>query len=381
MSSIEDTQLTPCPTHLLSKNASQLLLVSDKKNCHSDRVSTANSPRQVRRRLDFKMKKPSLRSILKPHSSDSQRAQRSLVSRTKPPSDRSTPTPRPNELSNLESLENLRNLERPQFHLWDEDERALLTILYRWYDSTDIWIIPQVFNTITGLKLQLRSIRSQFTSHILLYGGLAYPEFARVMAVPFYDSEGTYNDIHQIIEEAAAELGLVLPRREIEETFVSGMARYAKSPKTRRTYKSLVRRATEREREKARLARMNQCVQLTSPQPPLTIPKVLLGHTALVLRTEYETEEFWIDAEDPSTPTSPELIQRTIAFRVWDSESRTDFSEDTGFTSQAFTIWRGEYPPPFSPEGQGQQALMVLTNLRKPLKRVAVRNVLTACFG
>jgi hypothetical protein len=39
------------------------------------------------------------------------------------------------------------------------------------------------------------------------------------------------------------------------------------------------------------------------------------------------------------------------------------FDEETGFVSQAFSIWKGEYPPPFSPDGQGRQALMILTNL------------------
>ena len=62
---------------------------------------------------------------------------------------------------------------------------------------------------------------------------------------------------------------------------------------------------------------------------------------------------------------SPELTERTIAFRVWSAKSWTIFSKETGFISQAFENWRGEYPPPFSPEGQGQQAIMVLTNSRK----------------
>ncbi|USP82623.1 hypothetical protein yc1106_09897 [Curvularia clavata] len=361
-SSSIDVQSTPCPHRMLSKSTSQALLESDKENYHSDRGTKANSSKRVRRRLDFKMKRPTLHFTPTPRPRDARPGGKKY--RRKTSSDCSTPLSK--ELSNLESLENLRNLERPQFHLWEEDERTLLTILYRWYDSTNIWAIPQVFNKITGLNLQLRSVRYQFTSHILLYGGRAYPEFARVMAVPFHDPEGIYKDIYQIIDEAAADIGLELPRREIEEMFVSGMARYAKSPKTRRTYKSLVRRAAER--EKARFAPMNQCVQLTSPRPPLSIPKELLGHKALVLRAEEEVDECWIDAEDLSSPISPELTKRTIAFRVWDSESRTDFSEETGFTSQAFTIWRGEYPPPFSPEGQGQQALKVLTNLHLCLK-------------
>ena len=38
------------------------------------------------------------------------------------------------------------------------------------------------------------------------------------------------------------------------------------------------------------------------------------------------------------------------------------------FVSEAFArFWNGEYPPPFSPEGQGLQALKILTNLHLSL--------------
>jgi hypothetical protein len=60
-------------------------------------------------------------------------------------------------------------------------------------------------------------------------------------------------------------------------------------------------------------------------------------------------DEMLVDVEDLSTPlflpTEPRTDQHNsnsyIGFRVWDDDSRTKFSEETGFVSEAFTIWRG----------------------------------------
>lgn len=275
------------------------------------------------------------------------------------------------DLSNLQSLVALRRIERAPSHLWDEDQRELLTILYRWYDNADQTTLPRVFNYVTGLDLRISVVRYQFENHVLLYGGRAFSEYARVMAIPFHDPEGRYNAIRGIIEETATDSGIDLQRRETEIAFDSGAARWAKSPRTRKTYRSLVRRAAQKEKEKGQISRLTEPVVLPSDQQEIPISECVLGNVAL--STNNQDEERWSDTENPSPRTalveqvrsSMEPIKRKIAFRVWDENSRTIFSKEDGFVSQAFTIWRGEYPPPFTPDGEGRDALKLLTNLRK----------------
>jgi hypothetical protein len=298
--------------------------------------------------------------------------------------DHATPIPCSKELDNIHSLAALRRIERVPPHSWDEDERELLTILYRWYDSANPATLPQTFNAITGLELRPYIIRTQFENHILLYGGHAFPEYARVMSIPFHDPEGRYDNIRGIIEETAMQAGIDLSRREVEVSFHSGAARYAKSPKTRRLYRSLVRRAAEKGKERARGARRMDKFVSTPSTPPLSRRNRPLGRTALLVGSDDETEENWSDVEDLNPGAGIpnglrpliEPIKRNIAFRVWDENSRTKFSEKAGFVSQAFSIWRGEYPPPFSSDGQGREALMLLTNLRRCLEKVYIKNTL-----
>ncbi|KAF7672187.1 hypothetical protein GT037_009697 [Alternaria burnsii] len=272
--------------------------------------------------------------------------------------------PKYGEPSGFDSLAALKRLERDPPHQWDEDERELLTILYRWYNDKDATTLPRTFNAVTDQDLRLSVIRYQFDSHLVLYGPRAYPEFGRVMAVPFHDPMQKYGGIHAIIEEKATEYGINLSRRRIEVKRKSGLAQYAKSPTTRKYWKSLVRRAAERER-KMRCVPLAPNVQGSSAQVPP------LGGVTLAADVKYEDEENWSDVEDLNisavtfTQLSPSSLPTTnsIGFRVWDANSRTMFDEETGFVSQAFSIWRGELPPPFSPDGQGRQAIMFLSNL------------------
>ncbi|KAB2108063.1 hypothetical protein AG0111_0g4548 [Alternaria gaisen] len=272
--------------------------------------------------------------------------------------------PKYGEPSGFDSLAALKRLERDPPHQWDEDERELLTILYRWYNDKDATTLPRTFNAVTDQDLRLSVIRYQFDSHLVLYGPRAYPEFGRVMAVPFHDPMQKYGEIHAIIEEKAAEYSINLSRRRIEVKRKSGLAQYARSPTTRKYWKSLVRRAAERER-KMSCVPLAPNVQGSSAQVPP------LGGVTLAADVKYEDEENWSDVEDLNispvtfTQLSPSSLPTTnpIGFRVWDANSRTMFGEETGFVSQAFSIWKGEYPPPFSPDGQGRQALMILTNL------------------
>ncbi|KAI4911862.1 hypothetical protein J4E90_006679 [Alternaria incomplexa] len=323
---------TPCPSD--EERDLPAVLRSPARTSHHFNVGNTVPTPQVRRTLDFGM--PAFR-----HTND-------IVQQVSEPSD-------------FTSLAALRRLERDPPHHWDEKERELLTILYRWYEDTNVATIPKVFNAITDQNLRLNVIRYQFESHLILYGGRAYPEFNRVMKVPFPDPEHKYDEIHTIIEETAYDSGIDLSRRTNEVCYTSGLARTAKSPKTRKHYKSLVRRALKREKEKARALRR--------PAPEdLPLQALQLGGTTLA---EQDNEETWSDVDGyhtpPITPTqsAPRAPpgRNMIGFRVWDANSRTMFDDETGFVSQAFSIWRGEFPPPFSPDGQGQQALMLLTNL------------------
>jgi hypothetical protein len=282
---------------------------------------------------------------------------------------RRSPIRLPRRSPEITTLKALRDLERAPPHQWDEDERELLTVIYRWYTAVDPKIIPKIFNGVTGLDLRHSIVRSQFDSHLKLYGGRAYPEYGRAIATPFKDPYGVYTGIRNIIEQTASDLGLELLRRKTEVKIISGQAQYAKSPKTRRYWKSLVRRAAQHEKQKARQV-LSSSASASSVQVPSS------GGRVLVTTANSDDQEFLTDVEDFSAPvvssTEPRsslpLTAPRLGFRVWDANSRTKFSEDSGFVSEAFSIWRNEYPPPFSPDGQGRQALMVLTNLHLSMR-------------
>ncbi|CAN9267664.1 unnamed protein product [Alternaria sp. RS040] len=272
--------------------------------------------------------------------------------------------PKYGEPSGFDSLAALKRLERDPPHQWDEDERELLTILYRWYNDKDATTLPRTFNAVTDQDLRLSVIRYQFDNHLVLYGPRAYPEFGRVMAVPFDDPMQKYSDKFMIIEETAAKHGINLLRRKVEVKRKSGLAQYARSPTTRRYWKSLVRRTAERERKMSCAPPALNAQELSTQIPPL-------GGVTLATNVDCEDGERWSDIEELrisrviSTQLSPRSLPTTnsIGFRVWDANSRTTFDEENGFVSQAFSIWRGEYPQPFSPDGQGRQAIMIHSNL------------------
>jgi hypothetical protein len=251
-----------------------------------------------------------------------------------------------------DALNALRKIERATPHQWDEDERKLLAILYRWYQADHPTTIPQVFNSITDLNLRHTTIQTQFED-LKRYGGRAFPEFGQVMAIPFNDLEGHYDEIHGIIEDASRDLGVYLPRRKFEVKFNLGTAQFAKSSRTRRVFKSRVRRAAQKERKQEQ--------ELVVQMPDLgnlSIHAPALGSTTL----SWNRGEAFLDAEDfvdgeaspiASSNASPMIQRRSslptshhVAFRVWDANSRTDFTEEQGFT----------------PEGEGMQAIKLLTN-------------------
>ena len=237
------------------------------------------------------------------------------------------------------SLEALQKIERDAPHQWHEDERELLTIMYRWYDDTDPTAISKTFNAITGLNLRHRVIRNQFESYISLYGGRAFPEYQRVMAIPFHDPGRRYDDIRNIIDETAVEFCIDLQRRMVDVKFNAGQARSAKSPKTRKHYRDLIRRATIKERERA-LRRPQSIEPQPGPElePELPVQACMLGKTTLARSFGWEYEEAWSDVEDslnstslsPGTPSRSPPDTRHVGFRVWDEDSRTMFSDELG---------------------------------------------------
>jgi len=247
---------------------------------------------------------------------------------------------------NAQALEDLRKIERSPSHRWDEDERELLCILNRWYcgasRAAEITVFSKTFNAITGLNLKPRILRSQFESHLRLFGAVAFPVFGRVFAVPFDDPEGRYAQIRTLIEQEAQTLHLDLRRRHSDACIPSGMAKHAKSPLTRSTYKSLVRRASQEARQDAGHVSATECVS--------TFPRSILD-TSMPVQILKEDEEVIADIEPspPSVRQGPAVREARphLAFRVWDTANRTKFI-DGNFVADAFLAWPRPFPSPIA---------------------------------
>ncbi|KAG9189682.1 hypothetical protein G6011_06550 [Alternaria panax] len=264
-------------------------------------------------------------------------------------------------VSNVDSLNILRKLERGH-HSWDEDERELLTILYRWYDDSDVTTLPQIFNAITGLDIKLSCVRNHFERDIVYYGGCVYPEFDRATKVLFHDPARTYEYIHATIKETASEYGIKLSRREVEKKYASGRAKDARSPTIRRYYRSRVKQVAEKQRQEARAMRTPALQD--SPLRPLP-----LGGMTMVTDPIGEDAESWLDTEYQSIPqVTPARSPRevfsqaySIAFRAYDESSFTKHSEKNGFMSSRAHIWPSDklLPPPLDPNGETRPYFMM----------------------
>ena len=62
--------------------------------------------------------------------------------------------------------------------------------------------------------------------------------------IPFKDPQGCYLEIRTLIECEAQDLSLKLEKRRSNLNRSSGRAQFAKSPRIKKIYKSLVRRAS-----------------------------------------------------------------------------------------------------------------------------------------
>ena len=244
-----------------------------------------------------------------------------------------------------QALDLLRSVERTPRRLWDEDERELLCIINRWYcakdHATELTVFSKIFNIVTGLDLDSRKIDNQFT-HLRYYGGDAYPPFRRVFAVPFDDPMGQYAAIRALLESTAETHDLDLQRRQSEPEIQSGMARYAESPKTQKNYLNLVQKASQDD------YRVRTSHQISA------VPQSMSMSMAVQL-PEDDNREFITDAETSPTPCGPApdhnpqpaKVKPHLAFRVWDTASRTCFI-DGGFVAHAFLDWPLPLPSPIA---------------------------------
>ncbi|KAH7127027.1 hypothetical protein B0J11DRAFT_579445 [Dendryphion nanum] len=242
------------------------------------------------------------------------------------------------------SLKDLKSIEFEPIHKWSSDDRELLCIIYRWFDSSDATDIPKLFNYITAYSLPLKRIQAQFKNHICLYGS-AIPEFDRVFKkTSFEDPEGNFSAIRHIIMAQASEMNLELISRKKDMEFTSEKAAYAKSDRTRAAYKSKVRRASQ----------TNVSEQASSnSSSSSSLPLLNLGGRPLTINLSLS--DSIVDSENQSPTTNHHL-----AFRVWDANSKTKYTE-TGFISGLLSAWNGPLPEPISPTDPSN-AFMILSN-------------------
>jgi hypothetical protein len=235
----------------------------------------------------------------------------------------------------------------------------MLCVIWRWYarapsEFTSIW------NHIFGQDLSMSKVRAQFESFIRLFGPEAFPVYRAVFSVPFNDPLETYSKHRELVETTAMELDIELHRLSAELTSPSGRAKTAKCTKTRKLYRSLVKKASREERAR-------------SAQAPIVeyspIPVLVFGGVALTTDVEFQTSEYLVDSEDSFELTTP-ATGRTfctgtpqLAFRVFDLCSGTSYTDGhfiAGVFAGVATKPGGRLPPPFDPEtDEGRRAIRV----------------------
>ncbi|KAF1913627.1 hypothetical protein BDU57DRAFT_541030 [Ampelomyces quisqualis] len=242
-------------------------------------------------------------------------------------------------------------------HKWNYAKNEFLCSIWRWYEREPLKFAA-CFNKFFDLRLATSKIKAHFENYLRLHGPKAFLVYRDVYSVPFDDPEGKYEALRGIIEDLAASLGISLCRLSAEVSSLSGKARTAKSPKTRRLYRALVRRASQEER--VAVAQ----VSLVQEQP--SVPRPYLGGLALSTNEEFEASEILVESAESPCPYESPISRRaglpSLVFRVWDSNSATLFSEEHGFVSYTFTSWARPFPPPFAPKGLGKHVLTILTH-------------------
>lgn len=222
-----------------------------------------------------------------------------------------------------------------------------LCVLWRWFVH-DSSAFAQIFNSTFGLSLHSKKIRNHFENNIRLFGGKAIREYHNVFErTLFVDPCHQYSSVRNEIEMTAEILKIPIQRLKEDIPSPSGQAEKAKSPQTRRRFRQLVRLAKKTARETPSTVRIEP---VTSPTPPTATGPLQIGGFP-VTPDDSEAEDIFPAIEDLSpvrntkttVPSAPRLL-----FRVWDSSSRTEFSQD-GFMSSAFKAWT-EIMPPIHPD-------------------------------
>ncbi|KAH7073382.1 hypothetical protein FB567DRAFT_633216 [Paraphoma chrysanthemicola] len=249
-------------------------------------------------------------------------------------------------------------------HRWTTEEREFLCVLNRWFCRCPI-TFAQIYNVRFGQDLKIAKVRNQFENYMRLHGEKAFPVFRAVFSVPFDDPDNIYNETRRDIETIAKHLDIDLQLLKEEVPSPTGLAQKAKSIKTRKLYRQLVRKAS----------REGKAPAVQSPRVD-TVRSTLPTMGSMTIGASNETAEILCDTEDSSqlrpmkdvelveTTSTNSITEPTLGFRVWSTtSSRTRFTEQDGFISEAFaSVWKGELPPPFSREGEGAQAIKLLTN-------------------
>ncbi|KAF1942174.1 hypothetical protein EJ02DRAFT_422411 [Clathrospora elynae] len=123
-------------------------------------------------------------------------------------------------------------------HRWTPDHREFLCVLWRHY-TRHTANFAENFNAAFCLELSMSKIRDQFEDYIRLHGAKAFPMYHEVfVAVTFEDPHGVYDEMRNMIELTAQDLGIELHRLDGEAMSPSGQAAKAKSMLTRNNYKS-----------------------------------------------------------------------------------------------------------------------------------------------
>ena len=248
--------------------------------------------------------------------------EKSVLSRNSPSGPRSaTLLPKANTFS----LANLSRIERDPNHPWSSEEKILLCVLYRFYeDGNSKETIPATFNAVIGLGLPSKKIENYFARHLCLYGPRAIPEFRDVFKTGF-DCPVSFVETHQRIQLAIETTGINLQRRVTEVIFKSGWACVAKSPATRRTYRQLVKSAKQKEKYEPLIERKTMEKVSSAKNEPIVLSEMSGNLSKRPIFQEFSAVN-WRPQRSDSTPT--------LAFRVWDAESRAAYIPFEGFISE-----------------------------------------------
>lgn len=233
------------------------------------------------------------------------------------------------------SLTEISGVEREPVHNWTTEELIILCLLYRFYDGPNASeTIPRVFNAATRLQLRPQKIRNHFNNHLCLFGRAAVLEFKVVFNAPFR-CKTSFIEFHNLIESKILALEVDLRRRDREITFKEGWARTAKSPRTRRTYKSRVKRVLQQERVNTFFRK--EIVEKQHIIPEQIVPDHVVAEVPL--RVNKHGRPAFIPYSTVNRSSERKRTSPVLAFRVWHGDSACKYIPSEGFLSQVSGIY------------------------------------------